>query len=39
MKNELSEMAWVLDPLIKELGEAKFMEEGKKLYDQIVLGQ
>jgi tetratricopeptide (TPR) repeat protein len=39
MKAILSQMAWVLDPLIKKLGTDKFMEEGKKLYDQIVLGQ
>jgi len=28
-----------LDPLIKELGNEKFMEEGKRLFDRIVLGQ
>ena len=33
----LTEMAWALDPLIKEMGEEKFMEEGKRLYEQIVI--
>lgn len=37
MKNELSGMVWVLDSLIEELGTEKFMEEGKRLNDQIVL--
>lgn len=36
MKGELSQMAWALDPIIQELGQEKFMEEGQKLYDQIV---
>ena len=37
MKGDLSKMAWALDPLIKEMGEAKFLEEGKRLYEQIVI--
>lgn len=39
MKVKLTEMAWVLDPLIKEMGEEMFMEEGKRLYEQIVINK
>jgi len=34
MKHELSEWQSYLDPIIKELGEEKFMEIGKKLYEE-----
>lgn len=39
MEAVLFQMSWYLDPLIKELGTDKFMEEGERLYDQIVLQQ
>jgi len=39
MDSELVRMAWAIDPLVKELGNDKFMEEGGRLYDQIVLQQ
>ena len=37
MKEILTKMAKALYPLIKEMGEEKFMEEGKRLYEQIVI--
>ncbi len=37
MKGDLSKMAKGLDPLIKEMGEEKLMEEGKRIYEQIVI--
>jgi len=37
LNGDLSKMAWALDPLIKEMGKEKFIEEGKRLYEQIVI--
>jgi tetratricopeptide (TPR) repeat protein len=34
MKHGFSQMEWALTPLINELGEGKFMELGKKLYEE-----
>ncbi len=36
LKGQLSLMSWALDPIIQELGQEKFMEEGQKLYDLMV---
>lgn len=34
MKHELSEWSWALNPLIEEMGEERFMEEGKRLLEE-----
>ncbi len=34
MDHKLSEWSWVLNPLIEEMGEERFMEEGKKLLEE-----
>jgi tetratricopeptide (TPR) repeat protein len=34
MKPELSEWSWALNPLIEEMGEERFMEEGKRLLEE-----
>jgi tetratricopeptide (TPR) repeat protein len=37
MKDELQQMNWALEPLIRQLGEKKFMEIGERLYAERVL--
>jgi hypothetical protein len=37
MKYELSQMAWALEPLLKQLGEKKFMETGDKLFKERLM--
>jgi tetratricopeptide (TPR) repeat protein len=34
MTHELSEWSWALNPLIEEMGEERFMEDGKRLLEE-----
>jgi hypothetical protein len=36
MTHEWSQMAWAIKPIIKEIGQERFLEIGRKLYEYLV---